>query len=85
MDGEPDFLDPEEHDRRLRGIPDDARRLGLDHNTLEGAMLAFSGSLDRTKPSHRITAWVLLLIFGLPVVLTVLRLGGDLYRALVNP
>lgn len=66
------------------GIPADARRIGLDRNTLEGAMLAFSGSLDRTKRSHLLTAWVLLLMFSFPVVLTVIRLSSQLFHALAN-
>jgi len=55
-------------------LPPDARRMGLSHHVGEGAILDFAGRLDSTKPVHRITAWVLLVVFGLPVVLAVLRL-----------
>jgi hypothetical protein len=55
-------------------LPADARRMGLTHQVPEGALLDFAGKLDSTKPFHRITAWVLLVVFGLPVVFYVLRL-----------
>ena len=55
-----------------RGLPSDARGMGLDRNTEEGALIAFSGSLDSRKPSHRLVAWVLLVSFGLPLVLGLL-------------
>ena len=59
-----------------RGLPSDARRMGLSPNVPDGAMLQFAGSLSGAKLSHRIVAWVLLVTFGLPVVLMVLRLLG---------
>ncbi|MBA2956488.1 hypothetical protein GON03_00465 [Nocardioides sp. MAH-18] len=59
-------------------LPPDARRMGLSHHVGEGAILDFAGRLDSAKPVHRITAWVLLLVFGLPVVLSVLRLVAAL-------
>ncbi len=55
-------------------LPDDARAMGLTHHVPDGALLDFAGSLDPNKPRHLITAWVMLLVFGLPVVLAVLRL-----------
>ena len=48
--------------------------MGLTHHVPDGALLDFAGKLDATKPLHRITAWVLLVVFGLPVVFAVLRL-----------
>ena len=57
-----------------RSISKAAQRMGLSHHVGEGAILDFAGRLDATKPVHRITAWVLLVIFGLPVVLAVMRL-----------
>ena len=54
-------------------LPEDARRMGLTHHVAEGALLDFAGRLDSTKPVHRITAWALLVVFGTPVVLAVLR------------
>lgn len=55
-------------------LPDDARRLGLTHHVPDGALLDFAGNLDGAKPLHRFTAWVLLVVFGLPVVFAVMRL-----------
>ncbi|GAA4751988.1 hypothetical protein GCM10023350_41570 [Nocardioides endophyticus] len=55
-------------------LPEDARQMGLTHHVPEGAILDFAGRLDSTKAGHRITAWVLLVVFGMPVVLAVLRL-----------
>jgi hypothetical protein len=58
-------------------IPTDARRLGFDRNTEEGALIALAGSLDPAKPSHRVIAWVLIIAFVAPVLLGVL---GELRR-----
>jgi hypothetical protein len=56
--------------------------LGLDRNTQEGALLAFSSALRPEVRAHRIVAAVLLVVFALPVVFTVLRVLGVLVRAL---
>lgn len=66
-DAEPDWF-PGRH------LPPDARRMGLTHHVPDGALLDFAGTLDPRKPVHRITAWVLLVVFGLPVLFAVLRL-----------
>jgi len=42
--------------------------MGLDRNTQEGAMIAMAGSLDPAKISHRIIAWVLILVFAGPIL-----------------
>lgn len=55
-------------------LPDDARAMGLTRLVPDGALLDFAGSLDPRKPRHLITAWIMLAVFGLPVVLAVLRL-----------
>jgi len=55
-------------------LPDDARSMGLTHHVPDGALLDFAGSLDPAKRRHLITAWVMLAVFGLPVVLMVFRL-----------
>ena len=55
-------------------MPADARRIGLTHHVPDGALLDFAGALDSTKPLHRVTAWVMLVVFGLPVVFYVVRL-----------
>jgi len=55
-------------------MPEDARRIGLNRSVPDGALLDFAGNLDSSKRLHRITAWVMLAVFGLPVALYVLRL-----------
>jgi len=59
-------------------LPEHARRMGLTHHVPEGAILDFAGKLDSSKPFHRLTAWVLLVVFGLPVVFYVMRLVLEL-------
>lgn len=80
-----DDLDPDDHDDDTppvwfagQHLPEDARRIGLTHHVPDGALLDFAGSLDSAKPLHRATAWVMLVVFGLPVVLYVLRLLQEL-------
>jgi hypothetical protein len=89
-----DELTDDEDDAFLRhlaslGVPHpygsyDARRLGLDRNTEEGALLAFSGSLRPDKPTHRVVAWVLLASFGLPVLFAVLHYFDAFLRLLAG-
>lgn len=67
-DDAPPYWFPGQH------LPGDARRMGLNHSVPDGALLDFAGSLDGAKPLHRITAWVLLVVFGLPVVFALMRL-----------
>jgi hypothetical protein len=73
--------DPDDHDDDTepmwfpgQHLPEDARRMGLTHHTVEGALLDFGGRLDASKPWHRVTAWAMLVVFGMPVVFAVLRL-----------
>lgn len=56
------------------GIPVDARLLGFDRNTEEGALIALAGSLDPAKLSHKVVAWVLLVAFAIPLALGMVRL-----------
>jgi len=67
-DDAPPYWFPGEH------LPDHARRMGLTQHVPDGALLDFAGSLDGSKRGHKITAWVLLVVFGLPVLFYVLRL-----------
>jgi hypothetical protein len=54
-------------------MPDDARALGLDRNTEEGAWVQLASSLDGRNPLHRATAWLLLfVIVGFPLLLRLL-------------
>ncbi len=55
-------------------LPPDALRMGLNRSVPDGALLDFAGSLDGSKRGHKITAWALLVVFGLPVFFYVLRL-----------
>ncbi len=55
-------------------LPADARKMGLTHHVPDGALLDFAGSLDGAKPYHRFAAWVLLVVFGLPVLFALMRL-----------
>lgn len=56
------------------GIPVDARLMGFDRNTEEGALIALAGSLDPAKLSHKVVAWVLLVVFAIPLALGMVRL-----------
>lgn len=53
------------------GIPRDAQLMGFDRNTEEGALIAMTGSLSAAKPFHKIVAWMLMVAFSLPLLLTV--------------
>ena len=73
--------DPDDHDDDTeptwfpgQHLPEHARRMGLTHHVAEGALLDFAGSLDGTKTLHRVTAWMLLVVFGLLVVFTMMRI-----------
>ena len=48
------------HTHAQHGVPDDARQMGLDRNTEEGALVAMAGSLSPAKLSHRVVAWAIL-------------------------
>ena len=56
-----------------RHLPPDASRMGLTHHVPDGALLDFAGCLDGANTKHRITAWVLLFVFGLPVFFALVR------------
>ena len=60
-------------------LPPDARRMGLTHHVPDGALLDFAGSLDGAKPLHRFTAWMLLVVFGLPVVFALMRVVDAIF------
>ena len=62
-------------------MPTDARRIGLSHHVPDGALLDFAGRLDSTRPFHRAVAWVMLVVFGMPVVLYIVRLALDVVHA----
>jgi len=75
-----DDEDPDQHDDDTEpywfpghGLPGHARQMGLTHHTQEGALLEFAGRLDSTKTHHKVMAWFLLVVFGLPVVFAVMR------------
>jgi hypothetical protein len=58
-------------------MPEDARRMGLTHHVPDGALLDFAGKLDSSRLKHRIVAWVMLVVFCLPVFFYVVRLVLD--------
>jgi hypothetical protein len=55
-------------------MPDEARRIGLSHHVPDGALLDFAGKLDSRRLKHRIVAWVMLVVFCMPVFFYILRL-----------
>jgi hypothetical protein len=59
-------------------MPADAQRMGLTHHVPDGALLDFAGRLDPTRTYHRVVAWAMLVVYGLPVVFYVIRLVQDL-------
>ena len=61
-----DFLAPDP-------MPFDARRMGFDRNTEEGALIALAASLDPAKLSHRLLAWLMLSVFVAPTLLLIIR------------
>jgi hypothetical protein len=54
-------------------MPVDQARLGLDRNTVEGAWIEFASALDRSRVSHRLVAWVLLVLLLVPVGLAIVQ------------
>jgi hypothetical protein len=56
----------------VHGIPADARRMGFDRNTEQGALLALTGSLDPAKRGHKAVAWLLLVAVVVPGVIVLL-------------
>jgi hypothetical protein len=62
-------------------LPAEAQRIGLSHHVPDGALLDFAGRLDSTRPFHRAVAWVMLAVFGTPVVLYIVRLAIDVAHA----
>ena len=69
---EPDPLEPQLVRSTVHGIPADARRMGLDRNTEQGALLALTGSLDPTKRGHKAVAWLMLVAVVGPGVFVLL-------------
>ena len=47
---------------------------GLTHHVPDGALLDFAGKLDPTRLKHRVAAWVMLVVFCMPVFFYILRL-----------
>jgi len=50
-------------------FPLDARRMGIDRWSDDAGMIAVAASLNPAKPSHRIFAWLMLLIVTVPLVI----------------
>jgi hypothetical protein len=72
-DDEPVELITPEDFLGAEAIPLDARLMGFDSNTEEGALIALAGSLNPGKLSHKVVAWVLLAAFAVPLMLGITR------------
>ena len=71
--GDPGHSDDARSPWEPPAMPYDARRLGLDARTEEGAWVQLASSLDSSRRLHRVTAWVLLFVIaGFPVLLRLL-------------
>jgi hypothetical protein len=62
-------------------MPADAQLMGLTHHVPDGAILDFAGKLDPSRLKHRIAAWVMLVVYCLPVFFYMLRLALDVLPA----
>ena len=71
---DPDPLEPQLVRSTVHGIPSDARRMGFDRNTEQGALLALTGSLDPAKPRHKVIAWAMLLAILSPALFGLLSM-----------
>ena len=69
-----DEVEPVLHFHHVEALPEDAVRMGLDRNTQAGALIAMAGSLNGTKLSHRLVAWVTLVSLTGPLLLTLTRI-----------
>jgi len=69
-----DPLEPQLTRSAVHGIPADARRMGFDRNTEQGALLALTGSLDPAKPHHKVIAWLMLVAILSPAVFGLLSM-----------
>ena len=66
-DSGPELIEPQDLLAR-DPFPSDARRMGFDRYSDDGAMIALAASLDPAKLSHKIVAWVLLVAITAPVL-----------------
>jgi hypothetical protein len=77
---EPELIEPEDFlsEAARNPFPADARRMGFDRWSDDGAMIALAASLNPAKLTHRIVAWVMLVAVTTPLVTTLwfeLRVG----------
>jgi len=66
--GDIELIRPEDFLARNR-MPEDARRMGIDHWSDDVGLLRVAASLDPAKRSHRIAAWLMLAAVVLPLLL----------------
>ena len=66
---EPEIVEPDDF-LGANPFPLDARRMGFDRWSDEGALIALAASLDPAKPAHKVIAWVLLTVVMTPLLLT---------------
>ncbi len=74
---EPELIGPEDF-FNANPFPPDARRLGFDRYSDEGALIGLASALNPGKRSHKIAAWLMLLVISLPMIL---RVWADLRGA----
>ena len=65
--GEPELITPEDF-LPPNPFPLDAQRMGIDRWSDDAGMIALAASLDPSKLSHRIVAWVMLVAILSPVM-----------------
>jgi hypothetical protein len=57
-------------------FPPDARRMGIDRYSDDGALIAFAAALDPARPRHKMFAWFLIAVMLAPLALTIRYLVG---------
>ena len=66
---EPELIEPDDF-LAANPFPADARQLGFDRWSDEGALIAVAASLDPTNRFHKAVAWVWLLALASPLLMT---------------
>ncbi|MGZ4494334.1 MAG: hypothetical protein ACXVWU_06510 [Nocardioides sp.] len=68
---EPELIEPDDF-LGPNPFPLDARRMGFDRWSDEGALIAFAANLDPAKRVHKAIAWLWLVALACPLLMTVL-------------
>lgn len=67
---EPELIEPDDF-LAANPFPADARKMGFDRWSDEGALIAFAANLDPANRFHKAVAWVWLLALASPLLMTV--------------